>query len=157
MLDKEGIITLITAIIGSGAIFTFIQFLISRKDAKNQKLDKVMETVADVKRNVDEGFSNTDSRIELLRIDMNTNDEALRASLEETKATTARVRILRASDEILHKMRHSKEWFDQINDDITFYEVYCQEHPEFINNKAKHAIENINRVYSELLQNNDFL
>lgn len=152
------IISVFLTLVGSSALFTFIQFLIARRDKKHDKLDKVLSKIDSVDSKVDAGFAATDGKIELLRTDMNTNDEALRYSLEATKATTARVRILRSSDEILHdNMKHSKEWFDQINDDITYYETYCKGHPEFVNNKATHAIQYINKVYAKALQDNDFL
>ena len=151
------ILTTIAAVLGSSALFTFVQFLITRKDKKQDKLDQVLTEVKNIDKKVDDGFATTDSTIAALRADMNTNDEALRESLEATKATTARVRILRASDEILHKMRHSKEWFDQLNDDISYYEAYCAKHPEFVNNKARHAIKSINEIYAKCLSENDFL
>jgi len=151
------LVTILLAVLGSSAIFTFFQFLITRKDNKNDKLDKVISKIDTVKVEMSDGFTALNDKIEAVRTEMNINDEETRASLEANKATTARVRILRASDEILHKMRHSKEWFDQLNDDITFYETYCRDHPEFVNNKAKHAIDNINAVYAKALKDNDFL
>ena len=37
------------------------------------------------------------------------------------------------------------------------YEDYCQKHKNFPNGKCVHAIDNINRVYDELMENHDFL
>lgn len=147
----------VLAFIGSGALFTFVQFLINRRDSRNDKFKEVISKIDHVDSKVSDGFDAVDSKMEELREDMTASDLAIRDSLEATKATTARVRILRASDEILHRMKHSKEWFDQLNDDITFYETYCRDHPEFVNNKAKHAIDNINDVYAKALADNDFL
>lgn len=157
VIKLSDILTIIATVLGSSALFTFIQFMITRKDNKDDKDNEVKATLVELKTQMVDGFSSVDGNIKQLREDMNTNDEALRDSLEATKATTARVRILRASDEILHKMRHSKEWFDQLNDDITYYKNYCETHPEFINNKARHAIDNIDRVYAKALKENDFL
>ena len=153
----DTILTIALSIIGSSALFTFVQFLITRRDTRNEKFDKIISKIDTMQLNVAIRFDGVDGRIDELRSDMNDNDDKLRDALEANKATTARVRILRASDEILHKMRHSKEWFDQLNEDITFYKKYCAEHPEFINNKAKHAIENIDAVYANALKENDFL
>lgn len=62
--------------------------------------------------------------------------EVLTREIGQSEATTCRYRILRFNDEILHEQRHTKEHFDQILDDITRYEKYCDEHPEYENNKA---------------------
>lgn len=35
-------------------------------------------------------------------------------------------------------------------------ERYCKEHPEYENNRAVLAIQNIERVYSERLEKHDF-
>ena len=75
----------------------------------------------------------------------------------ETNATTARYRILRFNDELLHDQRHTKEHFDQVLGDITRYESFCSGHPEYENNKAAMAIKNIKRVYQKCSADNDFL
>lgn len=51
----------------------------------------------------------------------------------------------------------TKEHFDQILDDITRYERYCADHPEYENNKAVFAIANIKRVYQKCADENIFL
>ena len=152
------------AILGSGALFGFIQFLIQRKDDKWTELKNISNSVSDVKEEitcVKEDIADVkedllDTRQEL-ESSIEAHHEKLGFSLEETKAVNARVRILSASDEIRHHMKHSKEWFDQLNEDITFYEQYCMGHPTFKNNKAVLAIANINRVYADALKDNDFL
>lgn len=148
---------IILALIGSSALFSFITFLINRRDNRNAALKEIVEVIKAMKDSSEEQFRETREAINTLREDMNANDLKLRDSLDETKAITARVRILRASDEILHKMKHSKEWFDQLNDDITYYETYCNTHPNFRNNKATHAIASINKVYAKCIEENDFL
>lgn len=40
---------------------------------------------------------------------------------------------------------------------IDDYERYCEEHPEYPNNRAVLAIENIRAVYKERLKKRDFL
>lgn len=148
---------IILALIGSSALFSFITFLINRRDNRNAALKEIVEVIKAMKDSSEEQFRETREAINTLREDMNANDLKLRDSLDETKAITARVRILRASDEILHKMKHSQEWFDQLNDDITYYETYCNTHPDFRNNKATHAIASINKVYAKCIEENDFL
>ncbi len=76
---------------------------------------------------------------------------------DERYAKQCRLRILRFNDEVLQNRRHTKEHFDEILDDITEYERYCKEHPDYKNNKAAMAIHNVNRVYAECLAKNSFL
>ena len=69
----------------------------------------------------------------------------------------ARQRILRFNDEILCGQRHSKEHFDEILDDITVYEHYCNDHEDYENNIAVLAIKTIKRVYDQCMITHDFL
>ena len=41
--------------------------------------------------------------------------------------------------------------------EIDAYERYCEEHPEYPNNRAVLAIENIREVYKERMKKHDFL
>ena len=79
------------------------------------------------------------------------------AKQEEEKAKAARRRILRCSDEIRSKQRHSEEYFNDVLDDITFYTQYCNTHPKFKNEKAVMAINLVERTYSKCIEGNDFL
>lgn len=87
--------------------------------------------------------------------------KALNADLNEkmdaNEAKTARYRILRFDDEIRHKMRHSKEHFDQIIEDVDTYERYCQDHPRFPNGKAVSATDSVKRTYEKCKDENSFL
>lgn len=78
-------------------------------------------------------------------------------ALEESDVINCRVRILTFADEIRRGVRHSKETFDQVLSDIDTYERYCTEHHEFMNNKTVAAKAKILDVYSECMDNNDFL
>lgn len=73
------------------------------------------------------------------------------------RAISARIRILTASDEVIHGVKHSQEWWDQVLDDSTFYEQYCRDHPDFKNKKAVHAIDHLNEVYGKVYTSNDFI
>lgn len=153
----EAVLTIALSIIGSSAVFGFIQFLITRKDNKNKQFEKISQEIRDVSGNISKLSDNFDTKISNLQEEMRAGDELLRQESLRTVADTRRVRILRGSDEIKLKMRHSEEWFDQMNEDITEYEKYCESHPGYKNNKAVHAIANINAVYEKALQENDFL
>lgn len=78
-------------------------------------------------------------------------------ALEKSDVIDCRVRILTFADEIRRGVRHSKETFDQVLSDIDTYERYCTEHPDFMNNKTVAAKAKILDVYSECMDNNDFL
>ena len=76
---------------------------------------------------------------------------------EEEKVKAARRRILRCSDEIRSKQRHSEEYFNDVLDDISYYKQYCKNHPEFENEKAVLAIKLVERTYEKCISDNDFL
>lgn len=79
------------------------------------------------------------------------------AKQEEEKAKAARRRILKCSDEIRSKQRHSEEYFNDVLDDITFYTQYCDANPKFKNEKAVMAIHLVERTYNKCIEDNDFL
>ena len=73
------------------------------------------------------------------------------------EAINARIRILRFSDEIRRGLKHSQESFDQTLSDITKYEQYCKDHPEFENKKTVLANKRIAEAYDKCVEDNDFL
>lgn len=91
--------------------------------------------------------------IQVVKSDLNEMKDENR----EDKATAARNRILICSDEVYQGVRHSKEYFDNVLADITFYKRYCDEHPEFQNEMTVMAVERIEEVYRHCLENHDFL
>lgn len=76
---------------------------------------------------------------------------------EKYKAETKRARILQFNKEVRQKERHSEEEFIEILKVIDEYEDYCRNHPEYPNNRAVTAIENIKYVYKNANQENDFV
>ena len=117
------------------SLVSLIQFFVSRKDKKNDRIDAIAIAVTEIK-----------------------NDQvSMRNEIAEDRATDARIRILGFSDEVRHNVKHSKESFDQINLDIDTYRRYCDGHPDYKNNRAVMAIANIERVYAECLRKQDFL
>lgn len=81
----------------------------------------------------------------------------IREEAKEREANTRRTRILEFGDEILHGVDYSKEHFDQILLDVTAYEIYCDEHPHYMNNVAKATIKHIKKVYQKCLDDDGFL
>lgn len=76
---------------------------------------------------------------------------------EDRNADAHRANILRFNTELLRGERHTREDFIEVLLEIDFYERYCKERPDYENNRAVLAIENIERVYRERMEKNDFL
>lgn len=89
-------------------------------------------------------------RLERELLDMKENQE-------ERDAISCRARILHFGDETIHGVRHTKEHFDQILRDITTYERYCDDHPNFENNTTVLTSQRIKDIYEECLKTKDFL
>ena len=112
---------IILSVIASGAVFSFVQFLItlgfSRKDKSNEieaKLDALSEKIA------------------------------------ENQAVLARTHILRFSDELKNGIEHSNEYFRQQLDDCDTYDRYCKSHPDFKNSYTEIANKHIKETYKRL-------
>ena len=81
----------------------------------------------------------------------------LRDREERKAADDARNRILRFADELRLHMKHSKEFFENILEDIDFYMGYCRCNDSYPNSKADAAIKFILEVYEQLVKENDFI
>jgi hypothetical protein len=88
---------------------------------------------------------------------LETEVKTIKRNTEEHEAKSARVRILRFGDEILHDVKHSQEHFNQVLLDITEYEEYCSKHPEFRNNVTGITTKRIMEMYERCLKDNNFL
>lgn len=76
---------------------------------------------------------------------------------DERNADLHRMRILEFNTGLMRGLRHTEEDFNEILYNIKCYETYCRDHPKYENNRAVHAIKNIERVYDECMINHDFL
>ncbi len=65
------------------------------------------------------------------------------------------MQILRFNRELLQEAPHTQEDFIEALSEIDFYEHYCKSHPEYENNRAVLAIENIKRAYMEWLEKHE--
>ena len=83
-------------------------------------------------------------------------DEHIRLD-DERNADAHRGKILAFNTELLRGIEHTREDFIEVLAEIDQYESYCRTHPEYKNNRAKHAISNIGRVYDGRLKKHDFL
>jgi len=126
--------TLATFLLG-GSFLGFVQYLISRKDSKNDKFEAIQKDIGELRAEV----------------------RAIDAKGDLRDAIESRVRILRFNDELLEGRRHSKDSYDQCMSDITIYESFCSTHPDFKNNQTVLTIDHINRSYAERLEKHDFL
>lgn len=68
---------------------------------------------------------------------------------DERNADMHRTYILRFNTELLRNIKHTEEDFNEVLYNIDCYERYCEEHPKYQNNRATHAIRNINRESAE--------
>ncbi len=130
-----GVITTIIGCVFGGGLIGFIEFLIRRKDAKQDKNAEILKAIQKLEKRIDD----LDER-------------------EEMKAAvSARARILRFDDELRNKQKHSLEFFMEILRDIDMYEAYCKKNENFKNTFAVEAIANIKRVFRECKEENSFI
>lgn len=111
------------AALTSGAVFSFVQFLISF------------------------GFSRKDKSREIEK-----KIDALTEKVDANQAILARTHILRFSDEIKNGMIHSKEYWRQQLDDCDTYDEFCKDHPNFKNSYTLVANEHIKETYKQLVK-----
>ena len=133
-MDRDSIIAIFVAVIGSNALWGFIQFLLQRKDNKSDCSKKIIEMIQKLDEKIDK----------------------LDGELSERSAISCRVRIIKFMDEILEGWSHSHDSYVQVMQDITNYLRYCAEHPEFKNHQTEASIEHIKADYQERLEKNDF-
>ena len=133
-MDKEIVIGIFIAVIGSNALWGFIQFLIQRKDNKSDCSKRIIEMIEKLDGKIDK----------------------LGNELSERSAISCRVRIIKFMDEILEGWSHSHDSYVQVMQDITNYLRYCAEHPEFKNHQTEATIAHIKADYQERLEKNDF-
>ena len=114
---------IIIAALTSGAVFSFVQFMITF------------------------GFSRKDNTKELEE-----KIDSLRDRIDENAAILARTHILRFADELRNGVEHSNEYFKQQLDDCDTYNRYCVTHPNFKNSYTETADQYIKETYTRLLK-----
>ena len=147
----EPIFTFIGILLGGG-ILTFIQFLISRSDNKDEKENEVLKKLDENKGDIQETQKEIKSVWKFIK-DMNNeiNERELKRD-----AMSARNHILRFNDELIENKDHSHEYFLNILDDIRDYDEYCETHPNFPNGRTIQASENIKKTYNRLFEKMKF-
>ena len=119
--------TAVLSFILGGSFLGFLQFLITRKDSKNDRFDAIVKELAEVRADI----------------------KSIIASADERAAVNCRVRILRFEDDLRDNRNPSAESFEQVLTDISNYEKYSEKHPDFPNSKAVMTIDHIKAVYKE--------
>lgn len=76
---------------------------------------------------------------------------------DERAADSYRERILSFNLELMRNQKHTREDYVDVLAVIDKYHAYCEQHPNYPNSRATHAVANIERVYDERMQKNDFL
>ena len=126
-MDMELVIAVVVAVVGSNALWGFLQFLLERKEKKNDCSKKILEAIQKINNKID-----------------------------QRTAVGCRIRILKFMDEIIEGWEHSKDSYNQIMQDITHYHQYCEEHPQFLNHQTDATIERLRKDYEQRLATNDF-
>ena len=81
---------------------------------------------------------------------------ALDYKVDCNKADDCRRIILNFNGEIKRGIHHDEDQFNEIIRLIDKYETFCRDNPNYPNNKAVIAIENIKNVYKKAYSKNDF-
>lgn len=121
-------------IFGGGALVTLITFFINRHDKRKDDMKGIKDELETIKQDIKRLDEKGDRR----------------------EAVECRVRILRFEDELQEGRKHSKDSFDQVLTDITTYDHYCEQHPEFKNSQTVATVEHIRKMYAERLEKRDF-
>jgi hypothetical protein len=118
------------AVIGSSAIWSFVQFMIDRKDKKKTTNDDLKTEIKNVADKID----------------------AVEQKVDKNAAVLARTHILRFSDELRNGIEHSDEYFRQQLLDCDTYERFCETNPDFRNGYTEIASDHIKTTYKRLLE-----
>lgn len=132
---KEIIVATLTA----GAVFSFVQFIITFAFSRVDKHKDTEKKLDDIDKKIDEKFENLDEKI-----------DKVKESVDENAAVLARTHILRFSDEIKNGVRHSSEYWRQQLDDCDTYARFCETHPNFKNSYTELADKHIKDTYEQL-------
>ena len=142
-INEGAVLTIVLACIAAPGFWDLLKSLFDKfTGRKRVTLEEIDQKLDGQQKDIDQlkgGFSKFES------------DEA------EKDAQGARRRILRFNDELLRNMDHSKEYFDDILEDIKTYEDYCTSHPKFENGKTVMADKNIKRCYERCMEKQSFL
>ena len=106
---------------------------------------QTQDSIASMRKQVTEDIEATKKEVGDLQVGFNQHV----AEEEENRAKQARYRIFRFYDEVCDGKLHSESHWEDMLDDVDFYEKYCESHPEFKNNRGKIAMEYLKEAYKK--------
>ena len=113
------------------------------------KINPISAILGWIGERVNKGMYTEISQLKKKIDEISTRQEKIEADIEEREAISCRIRILRFSDELRREIPHSQESFEQTISDVDTYERYCNEHPEFKNNKTVVAKDRVITAYKD--------
>lgn len=137
----------------SSLIVILIIFILSIVEVSKIKINPLSFFGKIIFKRLIEEISSIKSSIESVKTDQG----EIKKEIKFNAATSARYRILRFNDEVLHGKKHTKEHFDEILTDIDKYESFCKDNKDYENNKGKMAMKNVKNVYQKCSDENSFL
>ena len=159
-----------------GELAGYIALFIAGAAAVVEKTSKTMKPLTKVARaigraingelmeKVDSLEKNFNTKVNNLEKNFNSKVDGLDKKIEKMdqeeqlqRAKDARTRVLRFGDELIHNVCHTKEHFDDVLRDITYYENYCDEHPKFENDQMHITAQHIKETYHKCLKEHSFL
>ena len=105
----------------------------------------------------------TNDNIKDMKKEFNDRQDAIEKKLDDhleeedrKDIISYRTKILRFADEMYMKKYHSKEHFEDILDIMKVYNQYCEDHPDFANDRTSIAQGLIKNQYAECMKRNSF-
>ena len=137
-----------------GELVAYIALFIAGVSTVIEKTSKTVKPLTNLARSIGRAINGElMEKVDKLEHDIQQIDH----DAGERNAKAARARVLRFGDELIHDVRHSKEHFDDILQDITEYEKYCDEHPEFENDRMQLTAQKIKETYKKCWEEHSFL
>lgn len=132
---NEIILPIILGVIASGGVWTFVQFLLQRKDTIKDDIKAIKVDQTAIRAEV----------------------KAVYETIDRNEAQRARTQILRFNDELYMGKMHTKEHFDEILAACDSYNKFCDTHPDFENMRTVKAQKRISDVYDKCNREQSFL
>lgn len=149
-MTSEQLTAILLAAIAAPGFWELLKGLVDK--AMNRKR-VTNEELADSLKEIRKGYDSQQKDIDGLKESI----QQMRADEEVKDAQAARRRILRFNDELLRSIDHSKEYFDDVLDDVKIYTDYCEQHKDFANGKTVMAKKNIEHCYEQCMEKHSFL
>lgn len=137
----------VVGVVCTGA-FSIVQLFLNRRWQKQDREDENHKCIMD-------DIEHLKTKIAELRETL----ESYVYESERREAVNCRTRILRFADELVNEpgKKRTKGHFEQLLGDCTYYESYCNSHPNFKNQIAEQSIEIISEVYKNLCLTKGFM